>query len=196
MSIFKTQWVIIKVKKIADKNNIYTIFSNDYWKILCTKKISNKEKTLDIGYIIHCEIEVKQWVNIHKIKNIKITWEFRSIWENFSIINNFLILLSIIEKKVPENLENKEIFHSLESIIFYHHPHLLNSKDGRKITPIKIILIQLKIISLLWLLNIHDKNPTIKKILSFIHTNKAENILRLSGISEELGRELEELVRM
>ncbi len=179
MSIFKSQWIVIKSKKISDKNNLYTIFSSDYGKILCNKKFSTREKPLDSGYLINFEIEVKEWINIHKIKNIKILTEFNSFWKDFSLINNFLNLLNIIDKKVPEKLENREIYKTLENLIRYE-----------PLTSAKIILIQLKIINILWILNLDHQNPTIKKILTFIHKNKSWEILRLSGISEEIEGEL------
>ena len=194
MSIFKTQWVVIKSKKISEKNNLYTIFTSDYGKILCNKKFSTREKPLDSGYLINFEIEVKEWINIHKIKNIKILKEFNSFWKDFSLINNFLKLLNIIDKKVPEKLENREIFQTLENIIRYEQPHSLIPKEGRNITSSKIILIQLKIYNILWTLDLEHKNPTIKKILTFINKNKSWEILRLSGINKEIERELEILI--
>ena len=72
MSIFKTKWIILKIHKIRDKDFLYTIFSKDYWKIMCNKKFSKKEKTLDLWYLINFEIITKENVSIHKIKNIKI----------------------------------------------------------------------------------------------------------------------------
>lgn len=184
MSIFKTQWIVIKSKKISEKNNLYTIFTSDYGKILCNKKFSTREKPLDSGYLINFEIEVKEWINIHKIKNIKILWEFNSFWKDFSLINNFLQLLNIIDKKVPEKLENREIFQTLENVVRY--------KD---LSTTKIILIQLKIYNILWILDLEHPNPTIKKILSFIHKNKSWEILRLSGINQEIERELEKIIK-
>jgi len=183
MSIFKSKWIIIKIKKIGDKKLLYTILSSDYWKILCNKKFSNKEKNLDLGYLINFEIEVKSGVNINNIKNIKILSEFNSFWKEYSIIKNFLDLLNIINKKLPEKLVNLQIFNSLEEVIKHEN---LNS--------IKLILSQLKIINLLWLLDLEHKNLTIKKILHFINKNKIENILKLVWIDEKLEKNLESIL--
>ncbi len=183
MSIFKTQWIVIKSKKISDKNNLYTIFTADYGKILCNKKFSLREKPLDSGYLINFEIEVRQWVNIHKIKNIKISAEFNSFWKEFSLISNFLELLNIIDKKLPEKLEHREIFTTLENTIRYS-----------KLNSTKIILIQLKILNILWILDIQNKDPTVQKILSFISKNTSGEILRLSGIDEEIEGKLKNII--
>lgn len=184
MSIFKSKWIIIKIKKLEEKNNLYTIITSDYWKILCNKKLNLREKTLDLGYLINFEIEVKWWVNIHNIKNIKILEEFNSLWEKYSTIENFLILLKIVHLKLPEKLVNIEIFNTLEIII-----------RNKKINSIKLILSQLKILNILWILNLEDKNLTIKKILHFINKNKIENVLKLIWINETLETELKNVVK-
>jgi len=184
MSIFKSQWVILKIKKLESKNNLYTIFTSDYWKIICNKKISNREKTLDLGYLINFEIEVKKWVNIFNIKNIKILSEFESIWKSYSIINLFLETLNIVLKKLPEKLINLELYNTLKEFIKYNN-----------LTSSKIILTQLKILNILGILNLEHKNLTIKKILFFIHKNKINNVLKLVGISEKLEVELANIVK-
>lgn len=183
MSIFKSQWIIIKIKKLEEKNTLYTILTSDYWKILCNKKLNLREKTLDLGYLINFEIEVKWWLNIHNIKNIKILEEFNSLWKKYSTIENFLILLKIVHLKLPEKLVNIEIFNTLKEIIKY-----------KKLNSSKLILSQLKILDILWLLNIENKNMIIKKILNFINKNKIENILKLTWIDNNLENDLKNIV--
>jgi recombinational DNA repair protein (RecF pathway) len=183
MSIFKSQWIVLKIKKISEKNLLYTILTSDYGKILCNKKFNSREKNLDLGFLINFEIEVKLGINIHSIKNIKILDEFDFLWKKYSTINNLLILLNIINLKLPEKLVNLEIFNSLKNIIKY-----------KKLTPNKLILSQLKIINILWLLDLENKNLTIKKILYFINKNKIENILKLTWIDQKLELELKSIV--
>jgi hypothetical protein len=183
MSIFKSQWAVIKVKKLEEKNNLYTILTSDYWKILCNKKLNLREKTLDLGYLINFEIEVKKWVNIHNIKNIKIISEFNSLWEKYSTIESFLNLLNIIHLKLPEKLINLEVFNTLKEIIKY-----------KNLTSVKLILSQLKILNILWVLDLENKNLTIKKIFYFINKNNIENILKLTWIDENLEIELKKIV--
>lgn len=190
MSIFKTQGIILKIKKQEEKNNLYTIFTADYWKILTSKKLVLKEKTLDLWYLINFEIEVKHWVNIHKIKNIKIIWEFNSFWKKYSIIHSFLELLQIINTKLPEKLSHLEIFSTLETLIKYE------KLTWNELTQQKIILIQLKIIDLLGTLHLENQNPTIKKILHYIHKNSSGEILKLTGINEEIENELKTIVNI
>jgi recombinational DNA repair protein (RecF pathway) len=77
MTLFKTKAIILKISKVKDKDFIYDIFTFDYGRIKVQKKEHKKEKTMDLGYIINCEIETKEQRDIHKIKNIKIKSEFR-----------------------------------------------------------------------------------------------------------------------
>ncbi len=188
MSIFKTQWIILKIKKQEEKNNLYTIFTSDYWKILTSKKLVLKEKTLDLWYLINFEIEVKEWVNIHKIKNIKISWEFNSFWKPYSIIHSFLESLNIVTTKLPEKLAHLEVFHTLETLVKYE------KVTSNTLTQQKIILIQLKILDLLWTLNIEHDDVTVKKILLYIHKNKSGEILKLVWISKEVEKKLDEII--
>jgi hypothetical protein len=50
--------------------------TSEYGKILCNKKFTTREKSLDLGFLINFEIDVKRNVNIHNIKNIKILDQF------------------------------------------------------------------------------------------------------------------------
>jgi recombinational DNA repair protein (RecF pathway) len=184
MSIFKSQWVILKIKKLEEKKHLYTILTSDYWKVLCNKKFNSREKTLDLGYLINFEIDVKKWVNINNIKNIKILSQFESIGKKYSIIENFLILLNIVQSKLPEKLINLEVFNTLREII-----------KNDKLNSSKIILSQLKILNILWLLDITHENLTVKKILSFINKNKIETILKLVWINDDLEKELKNIVK-
>lgn len=190
MSMFKNQWIILKIKKLEEKNILYTILSSDYWKILCNKKFNSKEKTLDLGYFIDFEIDVKYWVNIFNIKNIKILSEFNSLWKKYSIIENFLILLNLVHLKLPEKLVNYEIFNTLKEIVKYSE-----LENSEKINSSKLILSQLKILNILWFLEIDNKNLTIKKILNYINKNNISNILKLTWIDKNLELELKSIVK-
>ncbi len=159
---------------------LYTIFTNDYWKIKCNKKLSKTEKTLDLWYIINFEITTKENVSIHKIRNIKIISEFSHEKKTFSELNNYLILLSIILKKTPDWSPIHELFNLTE---------LINISEN--INEIKLILIRLKVLSIFWELNENNSNKTISKILKFINSNKIEKILKLTWINTKLKKELE-----
>ncbi len=179
MSIFKTHWIILKIKKIDEKKLLYTIFTKQFWKILYNKKYSQKEKSLDIGYAIQFETRVQQWVNIHSIHNIHITQEFNSIWVWFNRINNFLMLISYVDTHFPLDLQHEEIYETLLQLLqFQNTPQVKN-------VSLKIILIILKIQTLSGSFECHHSDTTIQKILNFIQKNKASNILRLSWITEK-----------
>lgn len=180
MSIFKTKGIILRINKLKPWEFLYTIFTREYWKILCNKKQSKTEKTLDLWYLINFEITTKENVSIHKIRNIKILSEFNSENKAFSILNNYLIILSIVHNKIPNWNPIYELFDLLE---------LINSfKD---IDETKLILTRLKIVSILWELGESNSNETVAKILKFINSNKIDRVLKLTGINEEIRKELD-----
>jgi len=159
---------------------LYTIFTRDYWKIICNKKLSKKEKTLDLWYLVNFEITTKENVSIHKIRNIKILSEFSRDNKTFEELNSYLTILSIVHNKTPKWSPIYELFNLLE---------LINSYPNLDIT--KLILIRLKIISIFWELDENNTNKTVAKILKFINANKIDRILKLSGIDEKIKKELE-----
>ena len=180
MSIFKTKWTVLKIKKIKPWEYLYTLFTRDYGKILCNKKLSKKEKTIDLWYLINFEITTKENVSIHKIRNIKIISEFNIFNRSFKELNNYLIILSLILNKTPGWLPIYELSELLEIINSYPN-----------IDETKLILTKLKIISIFWELWENHNNTTISKILKFINSNKITRILKLSWIDEEIKNELE-----
>lgn len=179
MSLFKTKAIILKISKVKEKDFLYDIFTYDYGKIKVQKKWWKKEKTLDLGYIINCEIETKESKDIHKIKNIKIKSEFICDNKDFNTINEYLNIIGIIYQKIPFWSEFKDIFELFEEI---------NNK--KNIDEIKLILSRLKIIDLLWELKIDNKNEIIWKILRFVNKNKLKEVLKLTWIDEDLKEKL------
>lgn len=182
LSSFKDRAIILKVEKISEKDLLYTLFSENFWKIRANKKFSKKEKNLDLGYIINFEIVTKENVSIHKIKNIKIKSEFFLENKSFSEINIFLEILSIIFKEMMDWLQNKEIFSIIEEI---------NKKE--KIDETKLILAKIKLKFILWILGTENKNQIISKILKFVYNNKIKEIFKLKWINEDLKNILKNL---
>lgn len=182
MSIFKDKWFVLKVTKVKAWEFLYTIFTSQYWKILCNKKLSKKEKTLDLWYLVNFEIYTKENVKIHKIRNIKIISEFNFQNRTFNELNNYLIVLSIVANKIPNWIPIYEIFNILELINNY--------KD---INETNLILTKLKIISIFWELNENNDNKIVSKVLKFINSNKIERILILKWINLDLQSKLENI---
>ncbi len=175
MSLFKTQAIILNQKKINQKDFIYTIFTKDYWKILVNKKLSSKEKVLDIWYIINCEIQTNEKNDIHKIRNIKIKYEFLNQKRSFSEINLYLEILSYTLKNIAIWIVFYEIFDIIEYI-----------NKTEKIDETKLILAKLKIKNILWELDIKNKDTTINKVLKFINKNNIKTIFKLTWIDENI----------
>ena len=182
MSIFKDSWIILKIQKQANKDFLYTIFSYKFWKIFAIKKLSNKEKQLDLWY--HINYEIRTNTNINKISNIKIINEFNNQNKTFNELNSYLQLLSIILHKTAFWVENIEIFEIVSKINKYKKQDL----------EIKIILASLKVIHILWELNIENKNSQTAKILKFISINNFSKIIKLSWINEDIKKELQNIL--
>lgn len=174
MSIFKTKAIVLHGKKIWEKDFLYTLFTQEYGKIRCNKKISKSEKSLDIWYIIHIEISTQDKSNIHKIRNIKIISEYPQWNTEFQILNSYLEAINFLYRQIPEGIAHQEIFHIIE----YINSPLYNQE-------IKFILMQLKISFFLWNLTDTHEDGITQKILKFIHTHPIENILKLSWVQEE-----------
>jgi len=175
LSIFKTKWVVLKIHKISGNDFLYTIFTYEYWIIRATKKNSKNEKTIDLWYLINFEIETKNKRDIHKIRNIKIVLEFNCENKNFATINWYLTILWTILQKAPTWVPVYEIIEVIENILIYEN-----------INELKLTLARLKIINILWELDINNENNTVSKILNFINNNKIWDILRLWWISKEV----------
>lgn len=194
MSIFKSKWIIIKVEKVNWSNNnsmdnklktwefLYTIFTREYWKIKCNKKISKQEKNLDLWYIVNFEITTKENASIHKIKNIKITSEFNTENKSFLVVNSYLEFLALILKNTPNWVPVYELFDLVEIINNYSN-----------VDEIKLILAKLKTISILWELNDNYDDEYISKILKFINHNKIDRILKLTWFTEEIVEKLRKI---
>lgn len=176
--------MILKIDKIKPGEFLYTIFTRDYWKIKCNKKLSKQEKTLDLGYVVNFEIITKENVSIHKISNIKILSEYKNEKKTFSEINKYLNLLAKVYKNTPFGSPIFELYDLLETIN--------NLSD---LNETKLVLARLKVVSIFWELWENHENETVRKILKFINANKIDRILKLTGISEDVLGELEKVDR-
>ena len=184
MSIFKDSAIVLKIKKQENKDFIYHLMSEKFWKNYSCKKLNSKEKNVDIWYHINYEIDSNKNRDISKLKMIKIINEFNYEGRVFKEINEFLNLINIIFKRVEFWIENIAINNIVKEILKYN-------KDDLEI---KLILAQLKIINLLWELNIENKDKNISKILNFIDKNNFKDILRLSWIDESNKKELQNVL--
>lgn len=183
MSIFKTKAIVLKINKNKDKNFIYTLFTLDYWKINCIKKLKVKEKSLDLWYKIDFQIYVwKKKEGLHTIRNIKILSEFNTNNKTFWEINSFLEFLAVILRKTPSWIPISEIYSIFST---------LNSLEKLKIE--KILLAKLKVLNILWELSISHKNKIVEKILKFVVNNNISTILRLWWIEKDILYELAEI---
>ena len=59
MAIFKCSWIVLKKSDLNENQNLLTVFTREYWKININYKNSKTQKSLDIGFIIDFETNVK-----------------------------------------------------------------------------------------------------------------------------------------
>ena len=180
MSIFKTSWIVLQLWKISEKQLFYKILFRDYGILTVTKKKKTREKPIDIGYIIDCEIITYKDRNIHTIGNIKVLWFFQTENRKYHDIESFLKILSLVSKQLPAWSPHYEIYDILSSLL----------QQENKLDSQKLLLTHLKIISCLWNLSDSHLDPTTQKILKFIHSSKYNDILRLWTIPEEAIKKL------
>ena len=184
MSFFKTQGIVLKIIKVSQGEMIYRILFRDYGILSVSKKKKVREKPIDIGYFVSCEIITKKHREIHTIGNIKILSYFASENRSYKDLEDFLKILVRIHKEIPEWNPHYEIYDILSHCITLEWE--LDSS--------KILLTHLKIISLLWNLQELHKDPTCEKTLKFIHKYSYKKILELGNIPEDTKKHLEDLL--
>jgi len=184
MAIFKTQWVILQVWKYSENQLYYKIFFRDYGILTVAKRKKAKEKPVDIGYLINCEVITKEKNSVHTVGNIKIISYFETQNTPYSHIESFLKLLWYIKKNLPDGSPHPEIF----DILMRYIPLTKTWKEQTH------ILTHLKIMCCVWELWETHNNQMTTKILKFIHNTKHSDILRLWAIPEENIKHLEQLL--
>ena len=183
MAIFKCSWIVLKKSDLIENQNLLTVFTREYWKININYKNSKTQKSLDIGFIIDFETNVKSEKKIVSLSNVHIKSQFNYENKDYNIILEYLNTIFIIQKLCPLNLELTWIYEIVESL----HKIELNEE--------KLIFAQLKIVSNLWLLNIENNDLTIKKILSFVQKNSILDILKLKWLNEDLKTTLKQIIK-
>lgn len=183
MLIFKSSWIILKIHKVNEKDFLYTIFTQEYGKIMCQKKYSKTEKSLDIWYLIQFEIETKEDKKVHKMRNIKILSDFAPANKSFDVLQNYLELLAMILKNTPEWVQAYWIIDIVEFIHKYE-----------EITADKLLLSKLKLLHIFGTLPYDHQNETIHKTLKFVHNKPISELFKLWTIPEDIKKDLEELL--
>ncbi len=182
MSYFKSKAIILKKIKYGEKESIYSIFSYDFWRIDVIKKKSSKEKPIDVWYDISFELHSSTNLKISRISNIKILQEFNPSGKDFDSIHDYLSLLSHILKKTEKNAPIYEIYVLLHALL------------KTNISTEKILLSKLKLWQILWELRTDSSDETLSKVLGYIGTHSSKDCLRLTGLSSEHCKKLEDLM--
>ena len=181
MSFLKSKAIVLKKKRMSDKEFIYTVFSYEFGKIDCKKKVSSKEKPLDIGYDINFEIFWKNAQSLATIRNINILHELKSQDQNYETIFSFMQLMHEIDKNTEKWIPVYAIY------------ELMHELHQKKITLDHVILAWLKLKHILWILPGEHENQTVQRILNFIYKNPIQRVLLLVGIEPDIQKMLKEL---
>jgi hypothetical protein len=80
---------------------------------------------------------------------------------------------------LPEWIVFKDVFEIIEEI-----------NDTNNIDEIKLILSRLKVINLLWELNLMHEDELVQKVLKFINSNKLKEIFKLNWFDEVIKEKL------
>lgn len=185
MSFFKSQWIVLSVRKFSESEMLYTIFFREYGTLSVKKKKKVREKALDIWYLISCEIYTSNQQTIHTIRNITVLAFFSCEWKKYTDLESFLYILKRIWKEIPKWNPHYEIYDLLHYIL--------------KNTPIIhediLILFHAKIIHILWNLPENHKKPDIQKTLHFLHKYSYKQILSLWEIPIEIKKYLKSIIQ-
>lgn len=163
------------MKKSPDEIQLFTLFSREYGIISVKKKIKAREKSLDIGYLIHAEIHTKENRNTHTFWNIKIKSRPVSEKMSFQEIELFLQIIVKIKQELPLWNPHYEIYDALSYVI----------ENTQIQTYESLILLALKIQSILWNLWETHTDMSTQKILKFVHSHHIQHILKLKNIPKE-----------
>ena len=185
MNFFKSEWIILSLKKINEKEVLYKIFFREYGKILVKKQKKNREKNLDVWYRISCEIITYENSKnpLPCISNIKILSYFKTDWKTYWEIEGYLKTLAYVEKQLPEWLPHWEIYDTVQ----YLHTDTV-------FTHVSYLLIHLKILAYSWDIEVSKHETILYKIIRFIETKPIEEIIKLKQIPQDIETKLEKLL--
>ena len=67
MHVFKTQGIVLRMGKISERELWYKIFFQEYGVLMVQKQKKVREKPIDIGYHVGCEILTHEHKKSHTI---------------------------------------------------------------------------------------------------------------------------------
>lgn len=184
MHVFKTQGIVLRMGKISERELWYKIFFQEYGVLMVQKQKKVREKPIDIGYHISCEILTHEQKKSHTIWNIAVLRYFESKDRPYQEIELFLKNIALLQKNIPDGVPHQELFLTLKEILSL----------GETLRYQKMLLLSLKIQALLGNLPENHTDITSQKILRFIHQSSSKDILRLAEISEEVKKNLEQML--
>jgi len=140
MGVFKTYGIVLRQWKYSEKELYYKILFRDYGILTVTKRKKAREKPIDTGYFVSCEIITHASKSVHTIGNIKIHSYFQSEGKKYSEIELFLKMLWKIITQMPEGSPHYEIYDILSYYI----------EESNSLTYYKLLLTAIKIQCSLW----------------------------------------------
>ena len=119
----KTKAIVLKTIKYSDNSVITTFYSKELGKIsviiksLHSKKSITKVNYLQPFFILDVELYHKENRNIQKAKEIKPSYNFKTLPFNVVKLSLAMFLSEIVNKSIKEEETNKELYNYLEKTI-------------------------------------------------------------------------------
>ncbi len=182
MSIFKTTWIVLQIKKSHNTESLYTIFFKEYGILNVIKRKKSRERPLDIGYTINCEIITRESRNIHTIWAIKVISHLHIQDGNYDDIYNVLSIIAYVHRELPVGNTHYEIYDILSTYLTYWSKNM----QAHLVTTLKIAALCGNLVDT-------HSDTTTQKILRFIHRSPYTDILRLETLPTQIYRNLESI---
>lgn len=117
MHVFKTEGIVLRMGKVSEKELWYKIFFREYGILMVQKQKKIREKPIDIGYHISCEIITHEHKKAHTIGNISVLRYFESEKKCYKEIELFLKTLSFLQKNLPDGVPHHELYACMREIL-------------------------------------------------------------------------------
>jgi len=180
MNYFSCRWVILRVAVFQDGLLLFDVFTQEYGLLKLKAKRTKQKKSLDIGYSIAFEVQVKKENDIHEIKNIKTRGEFAYIGQPYDAIMTYLELVGTV-LKVPRNIQIQEIY------------HILHAVSTSELATAYILFAHVKILCIMGI-TLLSREVQIQKIFKFIGENSFPRICKLTGSTTELEENIRKII--
>lgn len=121
----KTTAIILRTLKYSDNSIIATVYTKNIGKVsvilnsVHSKKSNNKINYLQPFFIVEMELYFKEKNNIHKVKEIKPQYNYKTLPYNITKSSLAFFLSEVLYKSIKEEEENEALYNFIEQAILY-----------------------------------------------------------------------------